>query len=92
VLSKTVGCKTFKLELDVEKGTGNRKVVLSEEEASRECLAPEQVRELAELGIAVEEHFGSPQDIEWAYSKGKLFLLQSRKIAGFAPAASKLSP
>ena len=89
VLSKTVGCKSFKLELDVEKGAGNRKVVLSEEEASRECLAPEQVRELAELGIAVEEHFGGPQDIEWAYSKGKRFLLQSRKIAGFAPVASK---
>ena len=89
VLSKDVGCKSFKLELDVEKGSGKRRVELSEEEASRECLAPEQVRELAELGIAVEEHFGTPQDIEWAYSKGKLFLLQSRKIAGLARAASE---
>jgi pyruvate,water dikinase len=84
VLSRDIGCKSFKLELDVEKGSGNRKMRLSDEEANRECLAPEQVRELAELGIAVEEHFGAPQDVEWAYSKGRLFLLQSRKIAGLA--------
>jgi phosphohistidine swiveling domain-containing protein len=92
VLSKEVGCKPFKLELDVEKGTGNRRVVLPDEEANSECLAPDQVRELAELGLAVEEHFGIPQDIEWAYSKGKLFLLQSRKIAGLDRAASEAEP
>jgi len=92
VISKVVGCKRFKLELDVEKGSGNRKVTLSDEEANRECLEPVQVRELAELGIAVEGHFGAPQDIEWAYSKGKLFLLQSRKIAGLARAASADEP
>ncbi|MGW8320743.1 MAG: PEP/pyruvate-binding domain-containing protein, partial [Thermodesulfobacteriota bacterium] len=92
VLSKEVGCKSFMLELDVEKGTGNRRVVLPDEEANRECLAPDQVQELAELGLAVEEHFGTPQDIEWAYSKGKLFLLQSRKIAGLERAASEAGP
>ena len=88
VLSKTIGNKTFKLEQDTERGWGTRKVVLSEEEANRECLAPGQVRELAETGIAVEEHFGMPQDIEWAYSEGRLYLLQSRKISGFAPVQS----
>ncbi len=89
ILSSEVGCKSFKLELDLEKGRGNRKVVLPDEEANRECLTPGQVRELAELGVAVEEHFGMPQDIEWAYSGGKLFLLQSRKIVGLAGAVSE---
>jgi pyruvate,water dikinase len=46
------------------------------------------VRELTELGIAVEGHFGAPQDLEWAYSGGRLFLLQSRKITGFSPVTS----
>jgi phosphoenolpyruvate synthase/pyruvate phosphate dikinase len=41
------------------------------------------------LGEAVVSGSLRPQDIEWAYSKVKLFLLQSRKIAGVAPAASK---
>lgn len=92
VLSKTVGCKSVRLELDVEKGSGNRKVMLSEEEANRECLEPEHVRELAELGMALEEHFGAPQDVEWAYSEGKLFLLQSRRIAGLATAPWQADP
>lgn len=89
VVSKRVGRKPFKLELDRERGSGNRKVALSDEEANRECLAPEQLREVAELGIAVEEYFGVPQDIEWAYAEGKLFLLQSRKIAGLDPGSCR---
>jgi pyruvate,water dikinase len=89
VLSKTVGSKRFKVELDPARGSGNRKVTLPEEEANRECLGPEQIRELAEMGLAVEQHFGEPQDVEWAYSRGRLFLLQSRKIAGLALGASQ---
>jgi pyruvate,water dikinase len=85
VISSKIGCKSFKLELDARKGKGTRKVVLSEEEANRECLTTGQVRELAQVGIAVEGHFGTPQDIEWTYSGGKLFLVQSRRITGFAP-------
>lgn len=35
---------------------------------------------LLELGRQVETLFGGPQDIEWAYSKGRFFLLQARDI------------
>jgi phosphoenolpyruvate synthase/pyruvate phosphate dikinase len=28
----------------------------------------------------VEEHYGSPQDIEWGMAGGELFVLQSRPI------------
>jgi pyruvate,water dikinase len=41
-----------------------------------------QIQELAELGIKIEKHYKYPQDVEWAFSKGKLYPLQSRKIAG----------
>jgi pyruvate,water dikinase len=92
VVAKQIGCKSFKLELDLEEGRGNRRVELAEEEASRECLTSGQVRKLAELGIAVEELFGVPQDIEWAYSGGGLFLLQSRKIRGFRRVSESSAP
>jgi hypothetical protein len=32
------------------------------------------------LGAQVEDHYKSPQDIEWAVEKGQVFLLQSRPI------------
>jgi pyruvate,water dikinase len=35
---------------------------------------------LAELGVRVEQHYGSPQDIEWARAHGEFFLVQSRPI------------
>lgn len=47
------------------------------------CLSDEEVVALAKLGVQVERHFGSPQDIEWALGPGArvedaLVVLQSR--------------
>jgi len=36
--------------------------------------------ELGHLGADIERHFGSPQDIEWAWQAGKLYILQARPI------------
>lgn len=46
-------------------------------------LRPDQLRELAELGRAVDREFGRPQDVEWAIDgDGELWLLQSRPVTG----------
>ncbi len=39
-----------------------------------------QVLEIADLARRVERHFGAPQDIEWAFSGDRLYLLQARPI------------
>ena len=44
------------------------------------ALSPGELRELAALGRALEEHFGMSQDIEWAIEGGRIFLLQSRPV------------
>jgi pyruvate,water dikinase len=45
------------------------------------CLTEGQVLALAGLGRRVKEHFGLPQDIEWALdSQGRVFLLQTRPL------------
>ena len=41
---------------------------------------PIDLSPLLELGRKVEELFGAPQDIEWAYADGQFLLLQSRDI------------
>lgn len=43
-------------------------------------LAPEEIRQLAELGSELARRFGAPQDIEWAIEDGRLYLLQARPI------------
>ncbi|MCA9831326.1 MAG: phosphoenolpyruvate synthase [Dehalococcoidia bacterium] len=46
----------------------------------RQKLTEDQIRELARIGRGVEEHYGSHQDIEWAYEGGNFYLVQSRPV------------
>lgn len=78
VLEVRVGHKDFQI---IREGHGQeRRVDLSPEEAGRRVLKDEEVLELARLGLSVEQHYGSPQDVEWAESGGRLYLVQSRPI------------
>ncbi|MFZ5424820.1 MAG: phosphoenolpyruvate synthase [Patescibacteria group bacterium] len=43
-------------------------------------LQDDLVVELAEIGMHIEEHYGRPQDIEWAYENKKLLIVQSRPV------------
>lgn len=47
--------------------------------------------ELARLGHAVANHFGRPQDIEWAYAEGRVWLLQARAMTALPPPPVKLN-
>jgi pyruvate, water dikinase len=47
------------------------------------CLSAVEVRQVARMAKLVEQHYGCPQDIEWAVSqtapaRENVFLLQSR--------------
>lgn len=45
------------------------------------CLNQEQAALLARYALKLEEHFGVPQDMEWALDEqGKLFILQARPL------------
>ncbi len=60
---------------------GTRQRALSEEEALRPVLSDEEVLAVAGLGRRIEEHYGFPQDTEWAFDPdGALWMLQSRPI------------
>lgn len=44
------------------------------------CLTDHQIKQVVKLAEQCQEHFKSPQDIEWAFENGVLYLLQSRPI------------
>ena len=59
---------------------------LADPQSGRACLSDDHIRELAERSIQIENHFGTPQDIEWAVDAGgTLFILQSRPISHATP-------
>ena len=43
-----------------------------------------QIGQIVNLALSAEQFFGSPQDVEWAIEKGKLYLLQARPITSLA--------
>ena len=46
----------------------------------RSCLDGRDVHRLWQLGRRAVDHFGVPQDIEWAIHAGRVYVLQSRPI------------
>ena len=59
-------------------------VELSPEEGGARILDDARVLDIARLALAVEEHYGTPQDIEWAFAGGATWLVQSRPITTLA--------
>ena len=58
----------------------DQEVLLDEGAAASRVLTDDEVLELARLGKAVEQHYGAPQDTEWAMADGHLWLVQSRPV------------
>ena len=45
-----------------------------------DAITAEQAQQIAAMARKAEAHFGTPQDIEWAISRDRAYLLQSRPI------------
>lgn len=58
---------------------GAKWVEVEPDRVTKTTLSDSQIEELCKLGLTIEEHYGFPQDIEWAYEKGTLYVLQARK-------------
>ena len=83
ILEKSIGTKTMEYIQD----NVTKQVVKRETDNERQrvaCLSDDEIINLARVGKAIEQHFGQPQDIEWAFDKDikspdNLFILQSRQ-------------
>ena len=54
--------------------------VVEQQVAKDGILTPTGIRQLSQMGLDIEKHFGCPQDIEWAVVKDSIFVLQARPI------------
>lgn len=59
----------------------NKEVPVPSDKKDKQAISDEEVKELAKMAIKIENHYGKPQDIEWAIDeKDNIFILQSRPI------------
>jgi pyruvate,water dikinase len=61
-------------------GEANLWLPVPAELREQQKLSDEQIVALARIGRGVEQHYGTPQDIEWAEEGGELFIVQSRAV------------
>ena len=74
------------------RSTAGGGVTHSTEAGPEPSTLPDMVlTELAVLGRSVAAHFGRPQDIEWAYADGQIWLVQARPMTALPPPPVKLS-
>ena len=83
IVSKTLGAKALAIRGQAGGGT----TTVAADAAAQQALPDAAILELARLGKRVEQELyaGQPQDIEWAWADGRLFLLQSRAITSLYP-------
>ena len=79
VLESTVADKKQQMIKDPETGETALQPVDDERRTAR-VVTDEEIERLVGLGQRVEDHYGEPQDVEWAIADSELFMLQSRPI------------
>ncbi|AMK13561.1 phosphoenolpyruvate synthase PpsA [methanogenic archaeon mixed culture ISO4-G1] len=67
----------------------NRQVEIDADKKEVRCADDKILKLIAEQGLKLRDHFGCPQDIEWAVEAGKVYILQSRAITTLPDTSEK---
>ncbi len=78
----------FKLVRDPATGK-NVKKLLTPDEEKLQVLSDKLILELARYGKKIHDHYGKPQDIEWAIERDRVYIVQSRAVTTFKPQKQK---
>ncbi|MEM4330253.1 MAG: phosphoenolpyruvate synthase [Candidatus Bilamarchaeaceae archaeon] len=77
IIDKKIAKQTWMIaKIDGE----NKKVSIKEEAQQLQKLSDLEIKDLAKMCVKIEEHYGSPQDIEYAFERGNLYIVQARPI------------
>lgn len=77
---KRIAEKRFMVPAFLEDGLKTRLQAIPHDLRHKETLSEEMARKAAEWALKAENHFESPQDVEWAICDGEFYMLQSRPI------------
>ncbi len=78
IVSKEIGPQAWQIVRDKE--GKNKHVNLTKEQKEGQKLTDDQIIALATVGKQVEDHYGKPQDTEWAFEGGSFYMVQARPV------------
>src|SRR5690242_9386301 len=80
VLEARVNEKEFMLVRDLQKDTIGAVNLVGDARATARVLSDDELRQLGTLAAKAEQHYGVPQDLEFAIAGTSIFLTQTRPI------------
>lgn len=83
IVNKRIETKKIAIYGRKEGGTETR--AIDPDRQGTQTLTDQQILHLARIGRQIEQHFGSPQDIEWGLADDSFYILQSRPITTLYP-------
>jgi len=92
VLVSSVATKEFLLTWDAAKHTTERVDLANDPRANAPVLTASELNELGTLARRAEEHYGAPQDLEFAIQGDAIYLTQTRPITTLHEAAQSAKP
>ena len=78
IISKKIGNKKIAITRSASGET--KQIKLTEDRANDQVLTESEIVSLGNLALKIEEHYGKPQDIEFAVENRELSITQSRPI------------
>ncbi len=87
IIQKTIATKSVEIIPDGNKGT--IVVEIPKDRQDTQVLSDVEIGSLAEFAIRSEEHYKSPQDMEWGIVGNTIYILQSRPITTIQKDSSK---
>jgi phosphoenolpyruvate synthase/pyruvate phosphate dikinase len=92
VLSRDIHPKDLAIQPAPAGASGTVRVEVPPARAYAPALSDRQIRDLGEICRRIEQHYGRPVDVEWAFARGRLFILQTRPVTGLRDAAAPAAP
>ncbi|MBI4392508.1 MAG: phosphoenolpyruvate synthase [Euryarchaeota archaeon] len=86
IIATTIASKETQFVRGKAGGTITERVDANRRQAR--VLDDKELARLFKVGLNIEKHYGSPQDIEWALEAGELYILQARPITTIKKKAS----
>jgi len=80
ITERHIANKAFMVPAEPEDLSGSRLLEVDQGLRQKESLTAEQLLLVTEWAVKSEQHFGSPQDIEWSFEDDVFYMLQSRPI------------
>ncbi len=83
IIDKKLASKKLAIYGRKEGGTSTQQI--HPDQQKTQALTDQQIVQLARIGRRIEEHFGSPQDVEWCLADEIFYIVQSRPITTLFP-------